>query len=95
VNYNTNPITPWDENAKSTVRLIADKKAGWQVPTTGTDAALYNHKDDGRNVAYHDGHVKWKAGAKGIDPDEDDDDVGTPGWAAYKVWWSDPNFYDQ
>ena len=84
---------PWTENAKSTVRILADKKAGIEIE--GPDATQANHKDDGRNVAYHDGHVKWKAGAKGIDPDEDDDEVGTPGWAAYKVFWSDPNFYDQ
>jgi prepilin-type N-terminal cleavage/methylation domain-containing protein/prepilin-type processing-associated H-X9-DG protein len=94
-NNNTSSPTPWDENAKSTVRLIADKKAGPIVPTTGSDAALYNHKDDGRNVAYHDGHVKWKAGGNGLDPDPDDDTVGTNTWTKFLNWWSDPKFYDE
>jgi prepilin-type N-terminal cleavage/methylation domain-containing protein/prepilin-type processing-associated H-X9-DG protein len=84
-------ISPWTENAKSTTRLLADKKAGWAITTA--DAKNYNHKDDGRNVLYQDGHVKWKAGEKALDPDEDDDVIGPVSYTAYKKWWSDPPFY--
>ena len=83
---------PWTENAKSTVRLLADKKAGFKF--TATTAKDLNHKDDGRNVLYQDGHVKWKAGTEaGLDPDEDDKDVGPPSYTEFKKWWSDPEFY--
>jgi prepilin-type processing-associated H-X9-DG protein len=82
---------PWDENAKSTVRLLADKKAG--IELKDDDARLANHHDDGRNVAYHDGHTRWIAGAGALDPDADDDAVGKPDAADYKAWWSDPPWY--
>ena len=84
---------PWTEGAKSTVRLMSDKKAGKQI-TTATDAKDMNHKDDGRNVLYNDGHVKWKAGVeKGLDPDEDDNAVGTNSQLQWPGFWSDPVFY--
>ena len=88
-------LVPWTEGAKSTVRLMSDKKAGKQV-LTATDAKDMNHKDDGRNVLYNDGHVKWKAGVEnGLDPDEDDNAVG-PNYPTQKQWpgfWSDPVYY--
>ena len=84
---------PWTENAKSTVRLLADKKAGPKIDLK--DAQNYNHKADGRNVLYHDGHVKWKAGENGIDPDEDDKDEGPEDWDKFLMWWSDPDFYHE
>ncbi|MBN1916789.1 MAG: type II secretion system protein [Verrucomicrobia bacterium] len=86
------PVRGWTENARSTVRLMADKKAG--TTATATVAKDYNHKDDGRNVLYQDGHVKWKAGTdKGLDPDEDDDTVGTNSQSQWPSFWSDPPFY--
>lgn len=86
----------WTENAKSTVRISADKKAAIKIPTDADLYKDYNHKRDGRNLLYHDGHVKWKAGGdKGIDPDEDDDDVGDPGWDKFRPFWSDPLFYNE
>ena len=83
--------TAWTENAKSTVRLAADKKAGIEIK--GADIEKANHKDEGRNLLYHDGHVKWKEGAKALDPDGEDDEVGKPGAKGYADWWSDPPFY--
>jgi prepilin-type processing-associated H-X9-DG protein len=80
---------PWTVHAPSTVRLIADKKAG--VALTKRSA----HKLKGRNVAYHDGHVKWKAGPDALDPDQDDDAVGKPGAPDYRDWWSDPPYYGE
>jgi prepilin-type processing-associated H-X9-DG protein len=86
---------PWDDNALSTQRLIADKKAGTRIGSPGNPAKLSNHGDDGRNVAYHDGHVKWKVGPDALDPDQDDDAIGKPGAPDYRLWWSDPPYYGE
>jgi len=83
---------PWTELAKASLRLAADKWAGPGNPSD-KDVAMFNHKRDGRNVLYQDGHVEWKAGTKdGLDPDPDDDAVGPPTWTGFKVFWSDPPF---
>jgi prepilin-type processing-associated H-X9-DG protein len=84
---------PWTENAKSTVRIMADKKAGIEIDDS--NAALANHKDDGRNVLYNDGHVKWKAGPDGLDPDPDNNAIGRPYTRSYTDWWSDPPWYEE
>ena len=81
--------TAWTEEAPATTRLAADKKAGVGLTKRS------NHKTDGRNVLYQDGHVKWNAGTQAVDPDEDDDEVGTPGADNYTAWWSDPPFYGE
>jgi len=86
---------PWTEKARSTVRLMADKKAGLSPAQNDPDIEKYNHKDDGRNVLYHDLHVKWKAGIRALDPDAMDDEVGAPDAADYRAWWSDPPFYGE
>ncbi len=81
---------PWTENARSTVRLLADKKAGVAL----TDKS--NHKRDGRNVLYNDGHVKWKAGEAALNPiaagwdETEEPDMGDP-----RAWWSDPPYYGE
>jgi prepilin-type N-terminal cleavage/methylation domain-containing protein/prepilin-type processing-associated H-X9-DG protein len=85
------PQAPWTENAASTVRLSADKQAG--VLITDTNKNDFNHKEDGRNLLYQDGHVKWKSGKNGIDPDESDDIIGPPTWGPWPGYWSDPAFY--
>jgi prepilin-type N-terminal cleavage/methylation domain-containing protein len=85
------PIGPWTENCPSTERLMADKKAGEQI-TTATKSS-YNHKDDGRNVLYEDGHVKWKSGTNGLDPDETQAPPGPQGQPSYPSFWSDPAFW--
>ena len=85
----------WTEEAPSTTRLAADKKAGISLTKRS------NHKTDGRNVFYQDGHVKWKAGKNALDPDEaspsgeGDDAVGNPGATDYTAWWSDPPYYGE
>ena len=97
---------PWTESARSTVRLLADKKAGSNIASyiVDTEGKRYegknpvskaNHRDDGRNVLYQDGHVKWRAGIRAIDPDEDDDEVGEAYLRDYTDWWSDPPFYGE
>jgi prepilin-type processing-associated H-X9-DG protein len=90
-----NARRPWDENALSTQRLIADKKAGTRIGGPGNPVKLSNHGDDGRNVAYHDGHVKWTAGPGALDPDPDDNTVGDPAASDYHLWWSDPPYRGQ
>ena len=89
IDARTDTPTAWSEDALSTVRLLADKKAGVRADERS------NHKDDGRNVLYHDGHVKWKAGANPVDPDEDDGVIGLPGSGSYRQWWSDPPYYGE
>ena len=91
VDYTQSTFVPWTENAASTIRLVADKAAGPQI--TNATKNNMNHKDDGRNVLYQDGHVKWKAGKDGLDPDESDDDIGDDSYVNYNNWWSDPPFY--
>jgi prepilin-type processing-associated H-X9-DG protein len=88
-------VTAWTENAPSTVRLLADKKAGWAIEDESkvNPTAKANHHADGRNVLYQDGHVKWKPGGKPLDPDETDDEIGKPDAPDYSAWWSDPPFY--
>jgi prepilin-type N-terminal cleavage/methylation domain-containing protein/prepilin-type processing-associated H-X9-DG protein len=96
VDATADPPVRWTEIAKSTVRLLADKQAGREIEAYGSvEISDFNHNDDGRNVLYNDGHVKWKPGAKPLDPDEDDDDVGDDGASHYLDWWSDPRFADQ
>jgi len=79
----------WTEAAPSTVRILADKKAGVALTKRS------NHKLDGRSVLYHDGHVKWRAGEGPMDPDAEDDTVGAPGAKKYRAWWSDPPYYGE
>ncbi len=80
---------PWGKGDRYNVRLLADKKAGTEL----TDGS--NHRTDGRNVLYHDGHVRWKAGPMPLDPDETEDRIGKPGARDYVDWWSDPPYYGE
>jgi len=79
----------WTEAAHFTVRLLADKKAG--VPLEKRS----NHKLDGRNVLYNDGHAKWQPGTDAVGPNAQDDTIGAPGAKDYRAWWSDPPFYGE
>ena len=84
----------WTEDAPATVRLLADKKAGSEIKAKGVNPpSKANHGGDGRNVLYHDCHVKWKGGTKALDPDETRDEIGKANAASYAGWWSDPPFY--
>ena len=80
---------PWTEKDKSTVRLLADKKAG----LVKTEKAA--HGTNGRNVLYKDGHVKWKPSDIAVDPDEESDTIGAPDAPDYRAWWSDPPYYGE
>ena len=84
---------PWTERARSTVRVMADKKAG--IEPKGADIEKQNHGDDGRNALYQDGHVKWKSGKGALDPEPDDDEIGVPDAEDYTAWWSDPPYYGE
>jgi prepilin-type N-terminal cleavage/methylation domain-containing protein/prepilin-type processing-associated H-X9-DG protein len=69
----------WTESAPSTTRILADRRATVDADSTS------NHKMDGRNVAFADGHVKWVSGKKKLltDPDNPDTKVNT------QSWWSE------
>ncbi len=85
--------TAWTENAKATVRLLADKKAGIEIKDDLVKLA--NHKDKGRNVLYQDCHVSWRPDGAALDPDADDDTIGKPDADDYAKWWSDPPWYGE
>jgi prepilin-type processing-associated H-X9-DG protein len=80
---------PWTKNVKSTVRLLADKKAGVELTPPAAHHGL------GRNVLYADGSVEWFEFPGALDPDDKDDDVGPPDAHDYSDWWSDPPWYDE
>jgi hypothetical protein len=90
-----NARRPWDENTRSTQCLIADKKAGTRIGSPGNPVKLSNHGDDGRNVAYHDCHVKWKAGPDALDPDDGSDTIGPRRAPSYRDWGSAPPYYGE
>lgn len=94
-NTDTAKTTSWGENTRSTVRILADKKAGLPIghPDNPPDKAA--HKDDGRNVLYQDGHVKWRSGKMALDPEPEDDQIGAPDAKDYTAWWSDPPYYGE
>jgi len=69
----------WTESAPSTSRILADRKALTDADSTS------NHKMDGRNAAFADGHVRWVSGKTKLrtDPDNPDSKINT------QVWWSE------
>lgn len=70
---------PWTEAAPSTTRILADRHASKSLNQYS------NHKLDGRNIAFADGHVLWISGTKKLltDPDNPDSKVND------KCWWSE------
>ena len=70
---------PWTEAAPSTTRILADRHATKALQSDS------NHKMDGRNVAFQDGHVKWVSGKKALETDPDNPDPKISG----KSWWSE------
>jgi prepilin-type processing-associated H-X9-DG protein len=70
---------PWTEAAPSTTRVLADRHASRSLTRHS------NHKTDGRNVAFADGHVKWVFGSGKLltDPDNPDPKISN------KCWWSE------
>jgi len=69
----------WSEAAPSTTRILADRRATRELTPRS------NHKMDGRNVAFADGHVKWVSGRRKFltDPDHPDHRISN------KSWWSE------
>jgi len=70
----------WTETAPSETRVVADRHA---TKVLQSDS---NHKLDGRNAAFADGHVKWVSGGKSklySNPDHPDSKVRK------ESWWSE------
>lgn len=85
---------PWRADRSHDIRLLADKKAGQPMdPRFGHMGR--DGRPQGRNVAYGDGHVKWKNGQGALDPDGSSDAIGAPDAADYTDWWSDPPYYGE
>jgi hypothetical protein len=85
--------TAWTKSAKATVRILADKKAGIEIKDNLVELA--NHKDEGRNVLFEDGHSRWEEGSGALAPDEYDDNIAELNATDYSKWWSDPPWYGE
>lgn len=70
---------PWTEAAPSTTRILADRHASKSLNRYS------NHKTDGRNVAFADGHVRWVSGTEKLLTDPDNPDLKIND----KCWWSE------
>ena len=70
----------WTEAAPRATRILADRPAG--RPLTKRS----NHKLDGRNVAFADGHVEWISGAALLDSDPENPNPTAHGTGP--DWWS-------
>ncbi len=70
---------PWTEAAPSTTRILADR------PVTKKLTSRSNHKGEGRNIAFQDGHVRWSGWRFKLltDPDNPDPAINN------KSWWSE------
>jgi prepilin-type processing-associated H-X9-DG protein len=84
----------WTARSPAWVLLLADKKAGTTIGSPGNPVNFANHGDDGRNIVYQDGHVRWKPNPWPLDPSEDDK-IGPPNATDYRAWWSDPPYYGE
>lgn len=69
----------WTESAPTETRILADRLAGKELTSDS------NHKLDGRNAAFADGHVKWVSGKSKLytNPDHPDSKIRT------QAWWSE------
>lgn len=85
---------PWLGALSSSIRVLADKKAGQPMDRRHGHMAVRS-KPQGRNAAYSDGHAGWKPGAGPLDPDEGNNEVGAPDAPDYTAWWSDPPYYGE
>jgi len=70
---------PWTEAAPTETRVLADRHASQPLNEAS------NHRLDGRNVAFHDGHVKWISGKGKLltNPDHPDPKISS------QSWWSE------
>jgi len=69
----------WTESAPTETRLLADRVASQELTSDS------NHKLDGRNAGFADGHVKWISGRGKLltNPDHPDSKIRTV------CWWSE------
>jgi prepilin-type processing-associated H-X9-DG protein len=69
----------WTEAVPSTTRILGDRYCSKDLESTA------NHKMDGRNAAYADGHVRWISGKRRLltDPDNPDPKI------QIQSWWSE------
>jgi prepilin-type processing-associated H-X9-DG protein len=69
----------WTEAGPSTTKILADRHASRELTRRS------NHKMEGRNVAFQDGHVKWISGSERLltDPENPDPKVNK------QSWWSE------
>jgi prepilin-type N-terminal cleavage/methylation domain-containing protein/prepilin-type processing-associated H-X9-DG protein len=82
-NGETGSNKAWTEAAPTETRVLADRIASQDI--TASNQANSNHKMDGRNAAYADGHVKWVSGKTKLftNPDHPDTKLRK------EVWWSE------
>jgi len=71
----------WTEDAPSDTRVLGDR------PATRSLTRRSNHKMDGRNVAYADGHVRWISGTAPLDSHPESLDPSKHGTG--REWWSE------
>ena len=71
----------WTTAAPATTRILADRHA------TRALTKKSNHKTDGRNIAFADGHVKWIPGGASLDSDPGNPDPNAHGTGP--DWWSE------
>jgi prepilin-type processing-associated H-X9-DG protein len=71
----------WTSSAPATTRILADRHASRALTKKS------NHKTDGRNVAFADGHVKWIPGKAPLDSDPENPDPNAHGTGP--DWWSE------
>ncbi len=69
----------WTESAPTETRILGDRKASTDLTSDS------NHKLDGRNAAFADGHVKWISGKGKLltNPDSPDSKIRS------QAWWSE------
>ncbi len=92
IDFSTGARQAWSETSPSTVRISGDKPLGTAIDEGSSSTNHGNHKEDGRNILYSDGHVKWLSrklsGTSEVLPEANDEDTRTDDRGS--DWFSDP-----